>query len=640
MATNKSVFSNLIWRFMERCGAQLVTFIVSIVLARLLDPVVYGTVALVTVIITLLQVFVDSGLGNALIQKKDADDIDFSTVFYFNIGICLVLYAGLFFLAPLIAKFYGIAELTPVIRVLGLTLIISGIKNVQQAYVSRHLMFKKFFFSTIGGTIGAAAVGIALAVLGYGVWALVAQYLINLFVGTVILWFTVKWRPKLVYSWKRWKGLFSFGWKLLVSALIDTVYQEIRQLIIGKKYSSTDLAYYNQGKKIPNFVVTNINSSIDSVLLPAMSERQDNKMQVRLMTRRAIKTSSYLMWPLMVGLAVCAEPFVRLLLTEKWLFCVPFLRIFCFSYAFWPIHTANLNAIKAMGRSDMFLKLEIVKKVVGVALIFATMWHSVMAMAYSLLISTILSSFINAYPNKKLLGYSYLSQVKDILPAIALSAVMGGAVYCVNFIGLHDIITLVIQVVLGAGIYIFGSWLFKLESFGYLLSIVKGFLRKRGKTSSKSSEQTAKQPSIDEIEKFLNAVDKEFPVPLSQKTDLHEYAIKLYEHATIFFVEQDGKIAAMVAGYTDNVENNMAYISLLATKKEYRGQGYAKRLVNEFLECAKNKNLSATHLYAVETNERAVQLYYKLGFEKYMPEIEPRKDDLHLIFRVKKDKKI
>ena len=240
---------------MERCGAQLVTFIVSIVLARLLDPVVYGTVALVTVIITLLQVFVDSGLGNALIQKKDADDTDFSTVFYFNIGMCLVLYAGLFFLAPLIAKFYGITELTPVIRVLGLTLVISGIKNVQQAYVSRHLMFKKFFFSTLGGTICAAIVGIALAVLGYGVWALVAQYLVNLLMDTVILWFTVKWRPKLVYSWHRWKGLFSFGWKLLVAAIIETVYQDIRQLIIGKKYSSEDLAYYNKGKQFPNLIV-------------------------------------------------------------------------------------------------------------------------------------------------------------------------------------------------------------------------------------------------------------------------------------------------------------------------------------------------------------------------------------------------
>ena len=479
MSTSKSVLSNLIWRFMERCGAQLVTFIVSIVLARLLDPVVYGTVALVTVIITLLQVFVDSGLGNALIQKKDADDTDFSTVFYFNIGMCLVLYAGLFFLAPLIAKFYGITELTPVIRVLGLTLVISGIKNVQQAYVSRHLMFKKFFFSTLGGTICAAIVGIALAVLGYGVWALVAQYLVNLLMDTVILWFTVKWRPKLVYSWHRWKGLFSFGWKLLVAAIIETVYQDIRQLIIGKKYSSEDLAYYNKGKQFPNLIVTNVNTSIDSVLLPAMSEQQDNKAHVRMMTRRAIKTSSYIMWPLMAGLAVCAEPLVRLLLTEKWLFCVPFLQIFCFSYAFWPIHTANLNAIKAMGRSDMFLKLEIVKKVVGVALIFATMWHSVMAMAYSLLISALLSSFINSYPNKKLLGYSYLAQIKDILPAIALSAVMGGAVYCVSFIGLHDILTLAIQVVLGAGIYIVGSWLFKLESFGYLLSIVKGFLKKK-----------------------------------------------------------------------------------------------------------------------------------------------------------------
>ena len=464
---------------MERCGAQVVTFIVSIVLARILDPVVYGTVALVTVITALFQVFVDSGLGNALIQKKDSDDLDFSTVFYFNIGACLILYSILFCIAPWIAKFYEMPELTSVIRVLGITLIVSGLKNVQQAYVSKHLLFRKFFFSTLGGTLSAAAVGITLALLGYGVWALVAQYLVNLFMDTVILWFTVKWRPKAMFSWQRFKGLFSFGWKLLVSALIDTVYQDIRQLIIGKKYTSEDLAYYNRGKQFPNLIIANVNTSIDSVLLPTLSKEQNNKEAVKSMTRRAIKTSSFIIWPLMVGLGVCAEPIVRLLLTEKWLFCVPYLRIFCFTYAFWPIHTANLNAIKAMGRSDMFLKLEIIKKVVGVGLIFATMWHSVMAMAYSLLISAIVSGFINAFPNKKLLSYGYFEQIKDILPSILLSTVMGIAVYCISFIGLHDILTLLIQVLLGAAIYIVGAKLCKMESFEYIWHLLKSFFAKR-----------------------------------------------------------------------------------------------------------------------------------------------------------------
>lgn len=258
----------MIWRFLERCGAQGVTFLVSIVLARLLDPSVYGTVALVTVFTAILQVFVDSGMGNALIQKKDADDLDFSSVFYFNLSACILLYVGMFFAAPLIASFYNMPDLTPVVRVLSLTLIISGVKNVQKAYVSRNLLFKKFFFATLGGTIGAAVIGIWMAWKGYGVWALVAQHLFNATLDTIILWVTVKWRPKRVFSLERLKGLFSYGWKLLVSALLDTGYNNLRSLIIGKLYTSADLAFFNRGKQFPNLVVTNINTSIDSVLLP------------------------------------------------------------------------------------------------------------------------------------------------------------------------------------------------------------------------------------------------------------------------------------------------------------------------------------------------------------------------------------
>lgn len=479
MSERKSVTSNLLWRFLERCGAQGVTFIVSIVLARLLDPNVYGTVALVTVFTTIMQVFVDSGMGNALIQKKDADDLDFSSVFFFNISMCSFLYLIMFLAAPFIAGFYKMPELTPVVRVLSFTLIISGVKNVQQAYVSRNMQFKKFFFATLGGTIGAAAVGITMAYLGFGVWALVAQMLFNSTVDTIILWITVKWRPKKMFSFKRLKSLFSYGWKLLASALLDTVYNDLRQLIIGKLYSSDDLAFYNQGKKFPQLIVTNINTSIDSVLLPTMSKAQDDRNIVRSMTRRAIKTSTYLMMPIMVGLAVCAEPLVSLILTDKWLPCVLFLRVFCVSYAFYPIHTSNLNAIKAMGRSDLFLKLEIIKKIIGLTAVLITMWISVEAMAYSLLVTTVLNQIINSWPNRKLLGYSYIDQVKDMLPQIGLSLVMGAIVYCIQFIGLNNILTLTIQILVGIIVYIIGSKLLKIDSFEYLISTVKDLFNKR-----------------------------------------------------------------------------------------------------------------------------------------------------------------
>lgn len=478
MKENRVVFSNLIWRFAERCGAQIVTLIVSIVLARILLPEDYGTISLITVFTTILQVFVDSGLGTALIQKKDADDLDFSSVFYFNFVVCLILYSGMFVAAPYIAFFYNNVSLTPVIRVISLTIIVSGVKGIQQAYVSRNMLFKRFFFSTIGGTLFSAAFGIGLAYAGCGVWALVGQQLSNTCIDTFILWMTVKWRPKKMFSWSRLKELLSFGWKMLASTLLDTVYNNIRSLIIGKMYSSSDLAYYNQGRQFPNVIVNNINTSIDSVLLPTMASAQDDRIRVKSMTRRAIKTSTYVMAPLMMGLAFCAEQIVRLVLTEKWLPCVPFLRIFCITYMFYPIHTANLNAIKAMGRSDLFMKLEIAKKLVGMVLLLSTMWFGVMAMAYSLLISSVLGQIINSWPNRKLLNYGYLEQLKDILPGIALAVFMG---CCVNLVGLFNLpnfITLLIQIPLGASIYIATSALLHLESFEYLMDMIRPMVRK------------------------------------------------------------------------------------------------------------------------------------------------------------------
>lgn len=469
------VISNFIWRFAERCGAQLVSFVVSIVLARLLEPSVYGTVALVTVFTTILQVFIDSGLGTALIQKKNADDLDYSSVFYFNFVVCIILYLGMFIAAPYIAKFYGNMSLIPVIRVISLTLIISGVKNIQQAYVSSNMLFKRFFFSTIGGTIVSAFVGIFMAYIGMGVWALVAQQLSNAMIDTMILWITVKWRPKAVFSWERLKSLLAYGWKLLVAVLLDTVYNNLRNLVIGKMYSSADLAFYNQGDKFPKIIVTNINTSIDSVLLPTMSSEQDNKARVKEMTRRAIKTSTYIMAPLMMGLAFCAKTVVELVLTQKWLPCVPFLQIFCITYMFYPVHTANLNAIKAMGRSDIFLKLEIIKKIVGMSLLLSTMWFGVMAMAYSLLVSCVLSQIINSWPNKQLLGYGYLEQLRDLIPGVILAVIMGICVYFIGYINLPNIIVLIIQVIVGATIYIVMSIVFRLESFLYLWNMVKTY---------------------------------------------------------------------------------------------------------------------------------------------------------------------
>ncbi|WP_395015901.1 lipopolysaccharide biosynthesis protein [Robinsoniella peoriensis] len=469
----KKTISNLMWRFAERCGAQGVSFIVSIILARLLAPDIYGTVALITVITTILQVFVDSGMGNALIQKKNADDLDYSTVFYFNFVVCIILYAGMFFAAPSIATFYEMPELTPLVRVISLTLVISGIKNIQQAYVSKHLLFKKFFYATIGGTVLSAILGITMAYLGFGCWALVVQQLSNAMIDTSILWITMEWRPKWMFSFERLKGLLSYGWKLLVSSLLDTVYNNMRQLIIGKFYTSSELAFYNKGKQFPSLIVMNINSSIDSVLLPIMSQEQDNSTRIKSMTRKAIRTSSYIMWPLMIGLAIVAEPLISLILTDKWLPCVPYLRIFCFTYALWPIHTANLNAIKAMGRSDMFLKLEIIKKVLGVISIVATLPFGVFAIALGYMVTGPLSAAVNAFPNRRLLNYSFKEQCTDLLPFFLMSGIMGVIIWPVQYLALHKIIIIALQVLVGGFVYIVESKILHVDVFEECLEVIK-----------------------------------------------------------------------------------------------------------------------------------------------------------------------
>lgn len=479
MEKKQSVISNLIWRFMERCGAQIVSFVVSVVLARILEPSLYGSIALVTAITSILQVFVDSGMANALIQKKDTDDLDYSSVFYFNIAFCLVLYVGLFLTAPVISRLYKNMALVPVIRVLGLTIIVSGMKNVQQAYVSKTMQFRRFFFATLGGTLFSAVLGITLAYKGFGVWALVAQQLANVTVNTTILWFTVGWKPKCMFSFRRLGGLIRYGWKLLASSLLDTVYLKAYQFVVGLKYSTTDLSYYNKADQLPVLIVENINASIDSVLLPVLSAEQDDKTRVREMTRRAIKTSTYIMMPLMAGLAVCAEPLIRLLLTEKWTPCVPYLQVFCVIYAFYPLHTANLNAIKAMGRSDVFLKLEVTKKTIETLILLNTVRYGVMAIALGQLAASIMAQLINAWPNRKLLDYSYLHQLRDMLPAIGLSVFMALCVYPVSHLGLNDWFTLLIQVPLGVIVYVAGSKLLHIDSFEYILAIIKRMLAKR-----------------------------------------------------------------------------------------------------------------------------------------------------------------
>jgi len=471
-----TVLSSLFWKLMERGGTQGIQFIVQIVLARLLLPEDYGIIALVVIFTSIAGVFIQSGLNTALIQKKDADETDFSSVFYLSLFIACLLYLILYITAPFIATFYEEPHITSVFRVLSITLFFGAFNSIQNAIVARNLQFKKLFVSSTGAILVSGTVGIYMAYTGFGVWALVGQQLINQLLVTVILWFTVKWRPRLLFSYKRVKSLFSFGWKLLVSSLINTIYMDLRSLIIGKMFKAEMLGFYNRGQQFPSVLVSNIDGSIQSVMLPVLSSQQDNRSRVKDMMRRAIVTSSFVICPMMVGLAVTAEPLVKLLLTDKWLPCVPFLQIFCASYALMPIHTANLQAINALGRSDIFLKLEIIKKGYGLAILGVTVFYGVYAIALGQVLSSIISTFINAYPNKKLLNYSYIEQWNDIMPSLLLSLVMGVVVYSIKLLGLSALITLVIQVCVGVIFYVGLAWIFKLECFSYLLNTLKDLL--------------------------------------------------------------------------------------------------------------------------------------------------------------------
>lgn len=505
--TKEKTIKGLFWGYMEKLGGEMVSLIVSIVLARLLGPEAYGIIPLITVFTSILNIIVQGGFASALVQKKNADRTDFSTVFYFQLALSFILYMGMFFAAPFIANFYNNSYLTPMVRVLSLTLVIGAVNNVQHAYVSKTMQFKKFFFASFTGTVLSGVIGIVLAFVitsytgnpMYGAWALIAQKLTDQVIDTIFLWFTVKWRPTLAFSLKKLKSLFSFGWKILVSCFIDSIYTNLHTLIIGKTYSSKDLAYYNKGTTYPRIIMSNLNQAIQKVLFPALSSHQENIDKVKNMTRRAMKTSAYLVFPAMMGFAGIAESFIYILLGEKWMAAVPFMWIACFNFAMWPLHTTNLHVIQAMGKSGTFLIMEIIKKISNLLflaagvfaawnLAFESTTDSVIVIALSSVLAEIVCVFVNGWPNKKLIGYGIAQQMKDMLPAVLMTLVMGVAIFAVNLIPFSAFISskfavaavkLLIQVIVGIGVYLLLSVIFKVESFRYIIVTAKEFKNKR-----------------------------------------------------------------------------------------------------------------------------------------------------------------
>ena len=477
--TTTKVLNGLFWKLMENGGAQGVQFLVSIILARLLSPEEYGVVGVILIFVTIANVLVQNGFSTALIQKRKVDDTDFSSVFFFNMAVSAVIYLVLFLAAPGIAYFYRNQEMTALVRVLAVVLFPGGVISIQNAYVSRNMAFKGLFISSFAASMISGAISIFLAYRGLGVWALVWQQIAYYFFYMLILFMSISWKPRLLFSILRIKTMFAFGWKLLCASLLDTVYNNIYGLVIGRIYNESMLGNYNRGEQFPKLIVSNLGAAIQSVMLPVLSASQDEPERVKSMLRRAITVSSYLVLPMMAGLIAVARPMVLLLLGEKWLPCVPFLQIMCVAYSFWPIHIANLQALNAMGRSDIFLKLEIVKKMVGLAVLVVGIRYNPLVLVALKAAADFLCTFINAWPNKRLLNYSILEQWKDIIPSVAVSILMAAAVMAAGRYVPAGWLGLGMQILFGAVAYMLASWVLVLEVFRYIRGLAMDRLHGR-----------------------------------------------------------------------------------------------------------------------------------------------------------------
>lgn len=473
--TKYSLLSSFVWKFLERGGKQIASLVVQIVLARLLAPEQFGALAIMLVFINVGNVFVQSGLNTALIQSRKIDDADCCTVFWLSIGIALFLYVIIFIASPFIAAFYGMYDLLFPLRVLSIILFITPLNSIQTALVQRDFEFKSLFHATMFSLVISSTLGIGLALGGFGLWALVAQQLSFQIFNCIALFVQLKWLPRFVFSLDKAKRLFSFGWKILVSGILDQGYQSLSDLIIGKQFSAYSLGLVSQGKKYPQALGSLLDGAIQPVMLSAVAHVQDDIDKVKRLVRRALKTSTYLILPCMTLFAVVAEPVVRLLLGEQWIAAVPFLQMYCFNYALLPIHTSNLQALNGMGRSDLFLKLEVIKKVYGVFFIIigAFIFNNVYILVASYMVSSIISTFVNAWPNRKVIGYSYIEQIKDVFPAFVLVAVSAGFAIPVGMFPLPDIVIVLLQAVVMVAVYLGLSKLFKVEAFDYLLATAK-----------------------------------------------------------------------------------------------------------------------------------------------------------------------
>lgn len=483
-----SITRGLAFKTIERVLSQLLTFCFSIFTARLLLPKNFGDFAIAFVFISIAQIFVSSAFSTAIIQKKDADKKDYSTMFWSSFTMSIIVTIIIVLGAPFIANYYNNQNLVLLLRVCALKLPLSAVSTIQHAYIDRNMMFKKYLVPTSLGTIFSGTAAVIFAYWGLGVWALVIQMFVFAIADIVILFFTVNWRPQLIFSLNSFKTLFSFGWKCLAADLIGTVFDQLRTLLIGKKYSSEDLAYYNKGSNFPNQIFSNISYSVISVLFPAISNISDDKQRVKETARLTVKLLTFIVAPMLIGVAAVAKPLIVLLYTEKWLEAVPFVRIFCFASIFNMLGGFLLNLFKCVGKSFIVLKLEPIKKVIYLALLITGLKFGVLTLAVLMMVYSIIAFFINIVPLKTTIGYNIQEIIADMFCSLLCSALMGTITYSISYLGFSNIVSLAIMVPVGIFSYLILSLLFRSGA----LIILTDFLKDRFyeiKKCTKSSQE-------------------------------------------------------------------------------------------------------------------------------------------------------
>lgn len=477
----RKAITSTIWKFLERIMAQGVSLIVSIILARILDPSDYSVVGIVTIFFTFANVLISGGLNTALIQKKDADSKDYATVLFVSVIISIICYIILFFCAPLIANMYEQPILVAIIRVMGLALPITAVKSIWCAYISSTLQFKKFFFATIIGTLISAVVGIIMALKGFGAWALVAQQMTNTVIDTLILIISTRIHILLKISFVRLKALLRYGWKVFLSSIIGVAYQETSPLVIGLKFTLNDLSFYTKGRLFPSALSSTTANTLSAVLFPVLAKYQDDKEKILAYTRRYMQLASYILFPIMLGFFAVAENFVMVLLTDKWLPAVYYIQLFCLSGMFDIIAVGNCETIKAIGKSGVYLIMEVIKKFgyFVILVLFIIFSNNPKTFALAFPVCTLVQIIVNSIPNRKLIGYKFRYQIMDLLPNFLLSIAMCIIVFLIKYLPLLPMLSLVLQIISGIIIYIILSLLTCNKNMKYVCKVAKEFLMRR-----------------------------------------------------------------------------------------------------------------------------------------------------------------